>query len=89
MLAIVAGIHNANIEDTACLSKTVWLKPSVEILKHLLYALYAGYDEESIKIEGLEEYWNYNIRVTATTSVASVESDQLENIKTLPTGTFI
>ena len=37
-------------------------------------------------MEGLEEYWTYNVTVTAKTSVDSAVSDPLEGIRTLPAG---
>ena len=79
------------------MSRTFWLKPSDQNFRtfticsicRIPYSVFVGYDKESTKIEGLEEYWDYNVKVTATTSVASVVSDQLETIRTLPTRNFI
>ena len=37
-------------------------------------------------MEGLEEFWDYRVKVTAFTEIGSAESDVVEDIKTLPAG---
>ncbi|XP_060580093.1 tyrosine-protein phosphatase 10D-like [Ruditapes philippinarum] len=43
-----------------------------------------GYENRNYLVTGLEEFWNYTVTVTASTSIGSVTSDVSDNYRTLP-----
>ncbi|XP_053390206.1 tyrosine-protein phosphatase Lar-like [Mercenaria mercenaria] len=45
---------------------------------------FTGFTTRSHRAEGLEEYWNYSVSVTASTSVGAKASDPTQEYRTLP-----
>ncbi|XP_060605194.1 uncharacterized protein LOC132757804 [Ruditapes philippinarum] len=43
-----------------------------------------GYGNRNYMVTGLEEFWNYTVAVTASTSIGSVTSDVSDTYRTLP-----